>query len=492
MWLVGTAWSRLDASLRARVFIPSVVLYAVTLALMVGAAVEMLGRDLEDSVKHRLEVFAHVVADGLTTNMIHGGPRAMTDMLSVVNEHHDEILSVSMLGPGGLVVSSSSRELVGTRPWRAPRVDRTLVTTLDSGYAVLRPIANEPRCTGCHGTAARTNGFLDVRFSRRPVTSAKLKLAKKLVLAAAGSFLVLLGITWWLLGREVVSPIQRFVRTMRRAESGELTVVADEGRPDELGRATRGFDSMMAALRRSTAELEMVDAERMVRADRFAAVGEMATGLAHEIKNPLAGLSGALELLAEDLVSSPRQAEIVAEMRHSVARLAQTMESLLRFARPARARMRSMDVNGALENVLFLVKQQRSAAPVVVEQRLDPALPPVSGDPAQLEQVFLNVCLNACQAMSAKGGKLTVRSFARDGQVVLQFADTGPGIAPEVRPLLFKPFFTTRREGNGLGLAISARIVVEHGGQIQFTCPPEGGTVFSLTLPAAAAKEQAA
>ncbi len=124
---------------------------------------------------------------------------------------------------------------------------------------------------------------------------------------------------------------------MRRAESGDLTVRADEGRPDELGIAARGFDATLAALRRSQAELEAFYRERMVRADRFAAVGEIATGLAHEIKNPLAGLSGALELLAEDLAEDPRQAEIVGEMRHQVARLTHTMESLLSFARPARA-----------------------------------------------------------------------------------------------------------------------------------------------------------
>jgi signal transduction histidine kinase len=195
--------------------------------------------------------------------------------------------------------------------------------------------------------------------------------------------------------------------------------------------------------------------------------------------------------LADDLAGSPRLAEIVCEMRHSIARLGQPMEGLLSFARPTRARRCNLDVNGALESVLFLVGQQRTAARVSVERRLAADLPPVHGDRAQLEQVFLNVCLNACQAMSG-GGTLTVRSFARDGVVVLQFADTGPGIPPEARPHIFTPFFTTRRDGNGLGLAIAARIVVEHGGEILFDCPPEGGTVFSLMLPAASAEGKAA
>jgi signal transduction histidine kinase len=219
-----------------------------------------------------------------------------------------------------------------------------------------------------------------------------------------------------------------------------------------------------------------------VRADRFAAVGEIATGLAHEIKNPLAGLSGALELLAEDLAKDPRQSEVVSEMRHQVARLTHTMESLLSFARPARARLRATDVNGSLEKVLFLVSQQCRGGTVTIRPALGDALPPVMADPFQLEQVFLNICLNAIQAMSSAGGSLGVATRAGDGNVVVEIEDTGPGIPSDLRAQVFKPFFTTKREGNGLGLAISARIVAEHGGHIGYRCPPSGGTIFTVTL----------
>ena len=310
--------------------------------------------------------------------------------------------------------------------------------------------------------------------------------------------LCLLAIALWLLGREAVAPLQRLVAAMRRAEAGELTVHADEGRPDELGVAARGFDATLAALRRSQAELEAFYRERMVRADRFAAVGEMATGLAHEIKNPLAGLSGALELLAEDLASQPRHVEVVGEMQHQVRRLANTMESLLSFARPPKARLRATDVNATVEKVLFLVRQQSRGSCVTIDPQLSPDVPPVLADPSQLEQVFLNICLNACQAMSAQGqGLLSVRSLAGDGTVTVEVQDTGPGIPQDVRAHVFKPFFTTKREGNGLGLAISARIVAEHGGHIGYRCPPEGGTIFTITLqqarnPAPRATEHAA
>jgi C4-dicarboxylate-specific signal transduction histidine kinase len=105
----------------------------------------------------------------------------------------------------------------------------------------------------------------------------------------------------------------------------------------------------------------------------------------------------------------------------------------------------------------------------------------VLADPAQLEQVFLNICLNACQAMDGRG-KLGVRSFADEDRVTVEVEDSGPGIPAEVRAHIFKPFFTTKTEGNGLGLAISARIVADHGGHIGYRCPASGGTVFTVTL----------
>jgi C4-dicarboxylate-specific signal transduction histidine kinase len=147
--------------------------------------------------------------------------------------------------------------------------------------------------------------------------------------------------------------------------------------------------------------------------------------------------------------------------------------------------------------VLFLVRQQCRGTPVEIRPELGEGLPQVVADPSQLEQVFLNLCINAVQAMGGQVGALTLRSRAGDGQVLVEVEDTGPGIPADLRGSIFKPFFTTKREGNGLGLAISARIVAEHGGHIGYRCPPEGGTIFTITLqqarsPAPRATEHAA
>jgi len=486
MNLLERAYRRLDSSIRARILVPTAVLFAVTLAAMVAAAVHLYGADMERGRRERAEVFAGMVAGGVANVMLAGRPHEVPVLLDTVVGHGSDLVVASLLSPTGNVSASTSPSLLGTVPWRdVQRFERPSLVTSPGGneaeYAVVQPLANAESCRRCHGTAARVNGWLDLRFTRGPVLVAKAQLAKTLSLSAAVALLCLLVIAVWLLGREAVSPLQRLVGVMRRAEEGDLAVRADEGRPDEIGVAARGFDATLAALRRSQAELEAFYRERMVRADRFAAVGEIATGLAHEIKNPLAGLSGALELLAEDLQADPRQAEIVGEMRHQVTRLTHTMESLLSFARPARARLRATDVNGSLEKVLFLIHQQCRGGCLNIEPRLAEGLSPVLADPFQLEQVFLNICLNACQAM-LPGGTLSIRTRAGDANVVVEIEDTGPGIPADLRAQVFKPFFTTKREGNGLGLAISARIIAEHGGHIGYRCPPSGGTVFTVTL----------
>jgi signal transduction histidine kinase len=474
--------------MHARILVPTVVLFAVTLATMVTGAVLVYSRDIDRGRQERAELFASVASSGISNTMLAGQPDAVPAMLGSIMAHRNDLVGVSLLGPAGVVSASTSQSAVGTRPWPAvTQISATTVVPSPGGdartFAILQPIENQPACARCHGSRASANGWLDLRFSREPVLEAESRLARTLTSSAAVAFLILLAILTWLIGREAVDPLHRLVAAMHRAEEGDLTVKADQGRTDELGEAARSFDAMIAALRRSQAELEAFYRERMVRADRFAAVGEIATGLAHEIKNPLAGLSGALELLAEDLAKNPRQAEVVGEMRHQVQRLANTMESLLSFARPPKARLRPSDINASLEKVLFLIRQQCRDGCIAIAPDLGTALPAVQADPAQLEQVFLNLCLNACQAMGKReGGKLVVRSRRGEGTVHVEIEDSGPGIPADARAHVFKPFFTTKGEGNGLGLAISARIVSEHGGHIGYRCPPDGGTIFTVTL----------
>lgn len=227
--------------------------------------------------------------------------------------------------------------------------------------------------------------------------------------------------------------------------------------------------------------------EQLLRSDRLATVGELAASLAHELRNPLAGIAGALRVLAERLPADDGSQELLADLQAQIARMNKTLTDLLQHARPPEPQRIEVDLNALLEQSLRFLPRGR----VEVIRDYDESLPPVRVDPSLLHQAFLNVLVNAHQAMP-QGGRLTVRT--RRGApgshgVEVQIQDTGVGIHPEHLPRIFQPFFTTKSQGTGLGLAIAARAVEQHGGRISVESVPGRGSTFTITFPADATRE---
>lgn len=222
--------------------------------------------------------------------------------------------------------------------------------------------------------------------------------------------------------------------------------------------------------------------EQLLRASRLSALGELAAGLAHEIRNPLGSIRGTAEIV-KDPATSPGQREEFAEVLvREVDRLNQVVSKFLRFAKPDPVGRQAVCINQVLDELLeFSAAEYRRQR---IEVRFDRAeLPRIPVDADQLRQVLLNILLNAVQALST-GGVVRVTTLLKEDSVVVQIADNGPGIAPEVLPRIFNPFYTTRQSGTGLGLAISQRIVQAHGGQIGVQSRPGEGAVFEVMLPA--------
>jgi signal transduction histidine kinase len=203
--------------------------------------------------------------------------------------------------------------------------------------------------------------------------------------------------------------------------------------------------------------------------------------MAHEIRNPLGSIRGTAEILREGIDPADRRYEFAGILIKEVDRLNRVVQDFLDFARPAPVERGRVDINEALKELLVLTRQQTVKSGVRVELRPG-ALPKVPGNREQLKQAFLNLLLNALQAMPA-GGLLTITTTPLDGEVQVRFADTGQGIPPESLEKIFNPFFTTRHEGTGLGLAITHRIVQGHGGRIEVVSRIGEGTTFTMVLP---------
>jgi two-component system sensor histidine kinase PilS (NtrC family) len=222
--------------------------------------------------------------------------------------------------------------------------------------------------------------------------------------------------------------------------------------------------------------------EQVRRADRLAAVGKLAAGMAHEIRNPLASMSGSIQVLRLELVTaSAEHRRLMDIVVRETDRLNELITDFLLFARPGAPRREAVDLAGVIEETAALAARGR-AGQVVVETRVAGPLA-VAGDPRELRQVFWNLLVNAEQAMP-RGGRVEIRAQAVPGGVEVTVRDSGEGIAAKDLPRIFDPFFTTKPNGTGLGLAIVHRIVQSHGGTIDVASRPGVGTTFTLRLPA--------
>ena len=236
------------------------------------------------------------------------------------------------------------------------------------------------------------------------------------------------------------------------------------------------------------AELE----RRLMQADKLSSIGLLAAGVAHEVNTPLAVISTYAQMLAKQISGDEQKAPLLEKIARQTFRASEIVNSLLNFSRTSPTEFVSVDLNKTLKETLALMEHQLTKIGVKTALSFDEALPRIKGNPGKLQQVFLNLFLNARDAME-RDGLLTVKTSAHDGRVIVSVADSGAGIAAENLAKIFDPFFTTKgaKKGTGLGLSVSYGIVREHGGDIEVESRIGAGTRFELSFPEAAALEAA-
>jgi hypothetical protein len=294
--------------------------------------------------------------------------------------------------------------------------------------------------------------------------------------AICGALLVVLTYT-------VQRPMVELQQKIAQLGGGDLSVaVSFARRNDEIGDLGRNFNQMVQQLRESRAEIERMHRTQMSRAEHLATLGEMATGLAHEIRNPLAGIAGVIEIIGRDLPASSPARTVVKDVRQEIARINHIVSDLLQTARPHPPKVRKSDLNTTVEHAVMLGRQQALAKSIDITLHKDPSLAEVEHDSDQIHQVLLNLLLNALQAIDANG-KITVTVKPLGATAVVEVADNGRGIPADHLPNIFRPFYTTKGDGTGLGLSLARRIVEDHQGRIDVTSAVGQGTTFAVILP---------
>jgi signal transduction histidine kinase len=456
-----------------------------------------------------IETLSILIGHGVTNFMKEGETKDFHNLLNLFSIA-DDLLEVRILDGKGSVLHSSRKTEEGTSlasffpggimPGKEPRVFEQEIRG-HPFLSTIRIFQNEPACFSCHGNQPRVLGILHVSLPMEATTQS-LRLNRNLLMASTAITLLLMGLAInLLLTRLVKKPTGRLIETMSQVEQGNLDVRVSLGTRDELGRLAENFDSMVQKLSTAQKEVERQHQEQLLQVQHLASLGELAASVAHEIRNPLAGIKLAIQILSKEPGLADSHRETMFEIRQSVERVEKTMSDLLLYSRVRPPEFQPVSLPEIIEDALSCLKEEFQLSNLRVEKSFDPSLPLLPLDSEQIRRVFLNLFLNALQAMP-KGGMLKIETRYLDSGGVLQkglippdkslqgkswaemtVTDTGEGMPPEVLKEIFRPFFTTKAKGTGLGLSLSRRIVEQHQGRISAESQIGVGTKFFLLFP---------
>ena len=367
---------------------------------------------------------------------------------------------------------------------------------------LINPVYNEPACHACHPKNLNVLGVLDTTISLQSYEESRSKIHNQMLFSGIASVVILIVLLGLLLTRVVNRPIDKLLAATKDAAHGNLDQTVAVQSHDELRQLADSFNNMISELRRSraaieewthtlelrvqerTKELEEVH-DQLIRAGKMAALGELAAGVAHEINNPLTGVLTFSSLILKKMDENHPWRKDIETVVEQTSRCRTIVKGLLEFARQRKPMKKWWDIHRVIENTLSIVQNQEPFQNITIVREFGRGLPNVLVDGDQMEQVFMNILLNAADAMAKNGGTLTIKTSMKDESVQISFSDTGSGIPREQLSKLFQPFFTTKStgKGTGLGLAISYGIVQNHGGNIQVESEVGKGSTFRVELP---------
>ena len=290
--------------------------------------------------------------------------------------------------------------------------------------------------------------------------------------------------------RRLSRPLEQLTQAAEKVGKGEFEVRVQSGSRDEIGALSRSFNQMTDELREREFKLAGANAA-LIQSEKLAAFGQLGAGIAHEVKNPLAGILGYAQLTLRKLDDESPFRKNLKIIESETRRCTEIISNLLTFARQESTSMQPTEINAVVDAAMQIVDHQLGVNNVKLSKEYAENLPHCEANANQLQQAIMNFAINAQQAMGAKGGSLVVRTRrAAAGGVVIEVEDNGPGIPPDIRGKIFEPFFTTKPagQGTGLGLSVTYGIIKDHGGDIRIEDVPGGGTRFVVTLPTKASK----
>lgn len=292
-------------------------------------------------------------------------------------------------------------------------------------------------------------------------------------------------IAWWI-SRQISMPIRNLVDASKQLANGNLDVRLEPTSYDELGKLSYRFNQMAEALRQRDERLKEFTKRKIMESERLAIIGQLAANVAHELNNPLQGIVTYSSLLLEKDICDEASRQNIEKISIQANRCREIIRGLLDFSRQKKPQKTLTNINDLLRRCVSLVENQALFHNIAIHQNLDESLPMIVVDPSQIERVFLNLIINAAEAMNGNGTLYLTTCMGLNSKTIeIEVKDTGHGISDENMEKIFNPFFTTKEIGHGvgLGLAISYGIVKEHNGEITVESEYGKGATFTVSLP---------
>ena len=386
-----------------------------------------------------------------------------------------------------------------------PAIYRAVVAQgqLDYGRAHIAGNWHRTACKPIRDHRNRIIGILGVGLPENPFMDVRTSMMLTFLLVAGIGVLLVLGITY-LITRSMIHPLEEMVRASNRIAAGDLDHSVSITSRDEIGILANSFNKMLASIKTMKLELEewgrtleekvekrteelVAVQTQMVQSEKLASIGRLAAGVAHEINNPLGGILTFSMLALEDCEDDHPLKQNLDVIVKQTLRCRETVKGLLDFARQSSATPTLTDANSVVDKTLQLLENQTLFQNVRTVRQFDPDLPKILIDVGELQQVVVNIVINAVDAME-ENGVLTIETAqaSKNQEILIRISDTGKGIPEDILPLIFEPFFTTKRvgKGTGLGLSIVHGIITRAGGKIEVASSPKG-TTFTIRFPVA-------
>jgi hypothetical protein len=474
-----------------RLVLSSIAVFLVVIGVFSWQTYEINGKLAGEAKKQRVVLLSEIVANGLRSIMIEGKTKDAFQRF-IEGLAAEDILAVRILSEGGKILSSTVPGEIGQGITALGLQDykhessETFFTHEHEGhkvYANFIILSNDWPCQRCHGAGDQVRAIVHLEVSHKKIDTSAREAAVRTILSGL-LIIVILAAALYLLGTyQIRKPLQRLLSEIRAIAGGNLAARASAYTTEELGAIASAVNRIAEELRKARESVMRHETREMSQMERMASIGEVAATVAHEIKNPLAGISGALQVMAEDIPNDSPRKEIVNEVLEEIERLDRAVKDLVTYAKPHEINPVLTDLHAIVERAVALVAEAAGRMHIEVHLLMT-RLPEVMVDPEQMVEVFRDILLFQCSLMPG-GGTISISSALEEerGEIEILSSDTGKALTDDRIRNIFKPSFSTRYTATGLSFAIIRNILESHSGRIRVASEFGIGNTFRIIIP---------